>query len=126
MAHQGISAAWVLAIAGVLSGCGGSEPSGPAAAVSSYQVVVEESDADASFSKQLEVSCPDGTRALGGGFAIVDMTGAYLPGGHVWTSEPAFDGKSWLVNADRAPTPPPLDKWKLRVRVICAAAVEAP
>jgi hypothetical protein len=84
----------------------------------SYQVVVKETVVDSTPAKQLQVKCPGTKKALGAGWAVLDPTGAYLEG-RATAFEPAFDGSSWLVNAQNdsrsfAPT------WKLRVRVICA------
>ena len=104
------------------AGCVG--PAGPAGAagspgISGYEVVVGETAVNNTSTKQLQVNCPTGKKALGAGWSVLDPTSAILDGRATYF-EPAFDGSHWLVNAQNnsafAPT------WKLRVRVICAVA----
>jgi hypothetical protein len=96
------------------------EPGPPG--VSGYEVVVQESDVDNTPEKQLEVKCPEGKKALGAGWGVLDPTGAILRG-QVTYFQPAFDGSGWLVNATNQSTSF-APEWKLRVRLICAAVGE--
>ncbi len=73
---------------------------------------------DAATTKQLQVDCPEGKKALGAGWSVLDPTSAILDGRATYF-QPAFDGSHWLVNAQNRSTFAP--DWKLRVRVICAA-----
>lgn len=59
--------------------------------------------------------CPANTVVLGGSFAAVDATGAYLPGVTPASSYPVRN--QWSVAA-RNPTP---GTWTLRVRAVCGA-----
>ena len=102
------------------AGCGGSPgPAGPPGppGVSGYEVVVGETPVDATVTKQLQVDCPEGKKALGAGWSVLDPTDAILDGRATYF-QPAFDGSHWLVNAQNRSTFQP--DWKLRVRVICA------
>jgi hypothetical protein len=81
-------------------------------------VVVTESPLNATTSKQVNAACPDGKRALGAGWSVLDPTSAILDGTATYF-EPAYDGAGWLVNARNNSTFAP--QWKLRVRLICAA-----
>ncbi|HTP97968.1 MAG TPA: hypothetical protein VMN56_01500 [Casimicrobiaceae bacterium] len=101
-------AAAVLGMATTIAGC---------ATVPGYQVVVAETALDNSPSKQLQVSCPAGKRALGAGWGVLDSTSAILEGQATYF-EPAYDGASWLTNAKNLSAFSP--QWKLQVRVICA------
>ncbi|HWM89326.1 MAG TPA: hypothetical protein VN493_01015 [Thermoanaerobaculia bacterium] len=87
------------------------------ATVTGYQVVVGETVADSTASKQLKVSCPAGKKAMGAGWGVLDPTGAILDGS-VTYFEPAFDGSHWLANARKNSSF--AAKWKLRVRVTCS------
>ena len=91
----------------VVSGC----------TVSGYEVVVGETAVDSTTSKQLRVDCPEGKKAHGAGWSVLDPTGAIL-NGRARYFQPAVDGSHWLVNA--AYTSAFAPEWKLRVRVICA------
>lgn len=93
----------------LLSACGGS--------ISGYEVVVDESPVDGTPTKQLQVNCPAGKKALGAGWAVLDSSGAILDGRASYF-QPSFDGSHWLVNAQNKSTFEA--QWKLRVRVICA------
>ena len=102
------------------AGCEG--PPGPAGppgppGIAEYEVVVGESPVDPTATKQLQVDCPEGTKALGAGWSVLDPTGAILDGRATYF-QPAFDGSHWLVNAENRSAFAP--DWKLRVRVICA------
>src|SRR5262245_34359503 len=103
----------------IAAGCTGSAPAGPAGppGISAYEIVVGETAVDNMPTKQLQVNCPAGKKALGAGWSVLDPTSAILDGRATYF-EPAFDGSHWLTNAQNnsgfAPT------WKLRVRVICA------
>jgi len=85
-----------------------------------YQVVVGETPADSSPTKQLQVECPKGKKALGAGWSVLDPTGAILEG-EATCFEPAFDGTSWPVNAKNNSSFAP--QWKLRLRVICGSRI---
>ena len=101
-------------------GCTGPPgPPGPAGppGLSDYEVVVGETAASDIAQKQLQVDCPDGKKALGAGWAVLDPTSAILDGRATY-NEPAFDGSHWLVNAQNKSGF--ATDWKLRVRVVCA------
>ena len=102
----------------LLAACEG--PPGPPG-VSGYEIVVGETALDASATKQLQVDCPAGKRALGAGWSVLDSTSAILSGRSTYF-EPAFDGSHWLVNAQNESAFAP--QWKLRMRIVCAV-VEA-
>ncbi len=91
-------------------------PTGPPG-VSGYEVVVGETPVNSDATKQLRVTCPEGKKALGAGWGVLDPTGAILDGRATYF-QPAFDGTSWLVNAQNKSGFAP--EWKLRVRVVCA------
>ena len=91
-------------------------PPGPPGAAE-YEVVVDETAVTSVPSKQLQVDCPDGKRALGAGWSVLDSTSAILDGQATYF-EPAFDGSHWLVNAQNRSDF--AGEWKLRLRVICA------
>ena len=78
--------------------------------------MVGESVLDGAQSKQLQVDCPAGKKALGAGWAVLDSTDAILEGQATY-SEPAFDGSHWLTNARNLSGFAP--QWKLRVRLVC-------
>lgn len=103
------AAALALAVA-MVGGC---------ATVPGYQVVVAETAVDNVASKQLQVSCPPGKKALGAGWGVLDSTSAILEGEATYF-EPAYDGSSWLTNARNLSAFSP--QWKLQVRVVCANA----
>ena len=84
---------------------------------SGYQVVVSETPVNTTSPKQLTVKCPNGKKATGAGWSVLDPTSAILEGEST-NSEPAFDGSSWMVNAKNKSAFAP--KWKLRIRLICA------
>jgi hypothetical protein len=84
--------------------------------LSDYEVVMEESPLDSLNFRQLIVPCPAGKRALGAGWSVLDPTSAIL-NGQATAFIPAFDGSSWLVNAQTNGSVP---SWKLRVQVVCA------
>jgi len=84
---------------------------------SGYQVVVSETPVDTTSPKQLIVKCPQGKKATGAGWSVLDQTSAILEGESTY-SEPAFDGSSWMINAKNKSAFAP--KWKLRIRLICA------
>jgi hypothetical protein len=67
---------------------------------------------------QVQVACPKGTVILGGGFATLDDTGAYLEG-TATAMVPSFDGRTWLVNGRNLAG---VGSWQLRARAVCAAA----
>ncbi|MDH5433202.1 MAG: hypothetical protein OEY19_04595 [Gammaproteobacteria bacterium] len=108
-------------------GCEGPPgPMGPAGqqgepGISGYEVVVGETAVDNVASKQLRVDCPEGKKALGAGWSVLDPTSAILDGRATYF-QPAFDGSHWLVNAQNKSGFAP--EWKLRVRVICAVVAE--
>jgi hypothetical protein len=107
------------------AGCVGPPgPAGPAGAagspgISGYEVVVGETAVNNTSTKQLQVNCPTGKKALGAGWSVLDPTSAILDGRATYF-EPAFDGSHWLTNAQNNSAFAP--NWKLRVRVICAVA----
>ena len=110
----------LLAVFAVASACRG--PAGPpgdpgAPGVSGYEIVVGETAVDNMASKQLRVDCPEGKKALGAGWSVLDPTSASLDGRATYF-QPAFDGSHWLVNAENKSAFAP--EWKLRVRVVCA------
>jgi len=88
--------------------------------ISGYEVVVGETPVDSSPTKQLQVKCPKGKKALGAGWSVLDPTGAILEG-EATCFEPEFDGSGWLANAKNNSSFAP--QWKLRVRVICGSAI---
>jgi hypothetical protein len=92
-------------------------PTSPPAA--RYEVVVQESAVGSEATKQLQVSCPAGKKALAAGWSVLDATSAILDGNATY-SEPAYDASSWLVNAQKVSTY--AATWKLRMRVICGTA----
>ena len=111
----------------LLSACKGPPgPPGPAGAdgamgeagVSGYEVVVGDTGADSEVTKQLRVDCPEGKRALGAGWSVLDETDAILQGRATYF-EPAFDGSHWMANAQNDSAF--ATNWKLRLRVICAS-----
>ncbi len=120
MRNQRLGLAILVVVALFAGGC--AEPPGPEGppgppGVTDYEVVVGETAVNATANKQLQVDCPDGKKALGAGWSILDPTGAILDGRATYF-QPAFDGSHWLVNAQNKSTFAP--EWKLRVRVICA------
>ncbi len=88
-----------------------------AVGLAGYQLVVATA-ATTSRDAQVQVTCPKGTVGLGGSFAIVDGTGAYLEG-TATAIVPSFDGRTWLVNGRNLPG---VGSWQLRARTVCAAA----
>jgi hypothetical protein len=88
--------------------------------LSGYEVVVAETPVDATEYKQLGATCPEGKRALGAGWSVLDNTSAFLNGTATYF-EPEYDGAGWLVNAQNNTVSEP--QWKLRVRLICADAM---
>ncbi|MEO0421350.1 MAG: hypothetical protein AAF184_03380 [Pseudomonadota bacterium] len=129
MRHRSAGVTLVL-IGALVAGCTGPAgpegPAGPAGApgapgapgVAGYEVVVGETALDSTVTKQLQVDCPVGKKALGAGWAVLDPTSAILDGRATYF-EPAFDGSHWLVNAQNRSDFAP--DWKLRVRVVCAS-----
>jgi hypothetical protein len=115
----------VLGVAGCSGPAGPAGPAGPEGpvgpvgppGVSAYEIVVGETPVDSTAQKQLRVDCPEGKKALGAGWSVLDTTGAILDGRATYF-QPAFDGSHWLVNAQKKSTF--AADWKLRVRVICA------
>jgi len=110
----------ILGFTGCRGPAGAPGPPGPPG-VSGYEVVVGETAVDSTPMKQLRVDCPEGKKAIGAGWSVLDPTGAILDG-RVTYFQPAFDGSHWLVNAQNNSTFAP--EWKLRVRVICAVVTE--
>ncbi len=110
----------ILFLAGMYA-CDPSAPSASASSITGYEVVVAESPWNADVLKQVRANCPEGKRALGAGWSALDSTSAILDG-IVTYSEPAYDGRHWLVNARNTSTFSP--RWKLRVRCVCANATE--
>lgn len=91
------------------------EESAPLAA---YEVITGETDlTDEPFEQQLIVKCPEGKRALGAGWAVLDKTGA-IKQGKVSYFMPSYDGSGWMINA--ADDSDWLGAWKIRMRVMCA------
>jgi hypothetical protein len=88
--------------------------------VAGYEIVVAETPADTTASKQLQADCPAGKAALGAGWSVLDPSDAILEGAATY-SEPAWDGRSWLTNAKNLSAY--AAEWKLRVRLVCAEAV---
>lgn len=87
-----------------------------------YRIVTGETRVTPLATKQLSVACPQGTKALGAGWGVLDTTGAILDGVASYF-EPSFDGSSWLVNARS--TSAFAASWKLRVQVVCGSAALA-
>ena len=110
----------ILFLAGMYA-CDPSTRSAGGSGITGYEVVVAESPWNADDLKQVRANCPEGKRALGAGWAALDSTSANLEG-IVTYSEPAYDGRHWLVNARNTSTFSP--SWKLRVRCVCANATE--
>jgi len=120
MRNQWLGLAILVVVALFAGGCAGPPgPEGPPGppGVTDYEVVVGETAVNATANKQLQVDCPDGKKAFGAGWSVLDPTGAILDGRATYF-QPAFDGSHWLVNAQNKSTFAP--EWKLRVRVICA------
>lgn len=92
------------------------------AAPAGFTWAVVDSALDATPSKQVAPACPAGQVGLGGGFAILDGGGGFLPGESTYAM-PAWDGASWLVNGAAAPG---TAAWKLRGYAICASAAALP
>jgi hypothetical protein len=86
--------------------------------VPGYEIVTHETEVDSTPSKQLRVDCPEGKKALGAGWSVLDATDAILNGRATYF-QPAFDGSHWLVNAELKSGI--TLEWKLRVRVVCAS-----
>lgn len=128
-----------LAVAAALAGCTGPMgppgpvgPAGPTGApgpaghagpaglsgVSGYEVVAAETEVGTQPTRQLELACPPGKKAVGAGWSMLGPTDALLDG-TVTLSEPTADGSGWLVGAwyQNAIAP----RWKLRVRLACIA-----
>lgn len=59
---------------------------------SSYEIVTTDS-----LSGQVEVACPPDKVTTGGGFGLLDTTGAILDGETTYF-EPGWDGRTWLIN----------------------------
>jgi hypothetical protein len=106
----------VLGAIGCVGPPGPMGPPGPPG-IAAYEVVVGETTVNSTAQKQLRVDCPEGKKALGAGWSVLDPTSAILDG-RVTYFQPAFDGSHWLVNAQNKSAFAPA--WKLRVRVICA------
>ena len=120
MRNQRLGLAILVVVALSAGGCVGPPgPEGPPGppGVTEYEVVVGETAVDGTATKQLQVDCPAGKKALGAGWSVLDPTSAILDGRATYF-QPAFDGSHWLVNAQNKSTFAP--DWKLRVRVICA------
>jgi hypothetical protein len=83
--------------AGPAGPAGAQGPVGPAgpAGVSDYEVVTNASPFSGNGAQTHTVSCPTGTRALGGGY----QSSAAL---NVTASSPSADGKSWTISFKRA------------------------
>lgn len=92
-----------------------------ATTLASYMVVPFETAASTAAFKQLQLSCPVGTKALGAGWGVLDGTDAILDG-EALHFEPSYDGSSWLVNA----THPSGGSWKLWGRLVCASTSSLP
>ncbi len=110
----------VLSVA-FIAGCEG--PPGPAGdpgppGISGYEVVVGETAVDPSTPKQLQVDCPDGKKALGAGWSVLDPTNARLFAQANYF-QVAFDGSHWVIHAQNKSASAP--DWKVRVRVVCAS-----
>jgi hypothetical protein len=87
--------------------------------ISGYKVITQETGLNNSFSKQVVVSCPEGTKALGAGWGVLDATNVILDGTATYFA-PRSAGSGWLVNARLKY--PANREWKLRVSVLCAPA----
>jgi hypothetical protein len=87
------------------------------AGIQGYEVVVGQTATDNTPLKQLRVNCPEGKKALGAGWSVLDPTDAILEGNATYF-EPSYDGSHWLTNAQNRSGFAP--QWKLRVRLICA------
>jgi len=87
-------------------------------ALPGYQVVTANTVASTLPSQQLSVSCPAGKHATGAGWTVVDSTGGTLDGDALFFL-PAFDGASWLANAQNNSTFAPT--WILRVVELCTS-----
>ena len=83
---------------------------------SCYEVIVGESPVNSDATKQLQVDCPGGMKAMGAGWSVLDETGAILDGQATYF-QPSFDASHWLTNAKNQSAFE--SEWKLRVRVIC-------
>ncbi len=121
MRNQSLGLAIPVLIALSAAGCVGPPgPEGPPGppGVTEYEIVVGETAVNTAAGKQLQVDCPEGKKALGAGWSVLDSTGAILDGRATYY-QPAFDGSHWMVNAQNKSTFAP--DWKLRVRVICAS-----
>jgi hypothetical protein len=94
-----------------------------ASGIGCYSVEVAETVVDDFPIKQLQVNCPEGKKALGAGWSVLDSTSAILEG-HATYFEPAYNGSGWLTNAVKSPNVTFTNKWKLRVRLICGCVTE--
>lgn len=107
--------------AGADGATGETGPAGPAGAgadgVSGYEIVTGETPVDATSTKQLQVECPAGKKALGASWGVLDPTSAILEGRATYF-QARSNGSGWLTNAQNDSGFAP--EWKLRVRVICA------
>jgi len=120
MGTQSVAQAAALVGVLLLPACTGpTGPAGPAglAGVSGYEIVVAQTEANPSASKQLRADCPPGKQVLGAGWSVLDNTDAILDGAATYF-EPSFDGTHWLTNARNNSAF--AAEWKVRVRLICA------
>jgi hypothetical protein len=85
--------------------------------VSGYEIVVEESQPTSSFDSGLQIMCPSGKKALGGGGAVLYATGSPSAHPNVNVDKPLLGGAGWDFRATWlfAST-----EWKVRAYVICA------
>jgi hypothetical protein len=81
-----------------------------------YSIIVGETTEDSTPIKQLRVDCPEGMRALGAGWSVLNEGG--ILEGKATYFEPSYDGKHWLTNAVNESAF--AKNWKLRVRLICS------
>lgn len=96
--HPGRSTAIVAGLVLLVTGSGLTHAALPGSALSrpslrsiaGYEVVVAETPVDSTSEKQLQAYCPDGKKALGAGWSVLDPTSAYLEGAAT-ASEPSYE-----------------------------------
>jgi len=99
------------------AGAGTGGAGGGAASPLAIEFVTGHSMSDPFSSKQVNVSCPTGTQALGATWSLSEPNST-LVGGRASYFLPSFDGRSWLVNGDLGLSGP---TWQLDVTVACGS-----
>lgn len=94
-----------------------------------YAIIERSSGSTRNKLKQVEVTCPDGMRAMSAGFSAASGRGE-PDDWRVFLSQPTDDGRGWTVfamfdgtggkNANGVSGVPAPYEWALRVRIVCA------